>query len=92
MSIPRVTLDDFKTSYHIRADYTDWRKKNSNNTNKVNNACHLLCTAETVAAILSLHDLADHSSAIQSRLEAFQENFRKGLHSLESSGTECENS
>ena len=84
MSIPRVTLDDFQTSYHIRADYTDWRKKNSKDMNKVNNECHLLCTAETVAAILSLHNLADHSSAIHSRLDAFQQNFRKGLHSLES--------
>lgn len=92
MSIPRVTLDNFKTSYHIRADYNDWRKKNSRDMNKINNECHLLCTAETVAAILSLHDLADHSSAIQYRLEDFQQKFRKGLHSLESSSNECENS
>lgn len=85
-SLQRLSLNGVSTTYTIRSDYTNWRKKNargmtlSDEDVLINNDLHLLCTAETCAVILRRFGYEDNCNNILSRLDQFQCDFRKGLN------------
>lgn len=85
--LPRLSIEGFQTSYRLRSDYTKWRKKysiksrtrESGSTIKrslasTSEESDLLCTAETVAAILDIND-KEGGAIIRSKLQNFQEEY-----------------
>ena len=76
--LPRISFEGgrWETQYSLRSDYSNWRKRFSEaNVSSDADGSDLLCTAESVAALLDLSGNEEGGDIIRHRLELFQDGY-----------------
>ena len=78
--LPRISFEGgrWETQYSLRSDYSNWRERFSkanvsSGADKIGS--DLLCTAESVAALLDLNGNEEGGDVIRHRLEFFQDGY-----------------
>lgn len=81
--LPRISFEggQWKTQYSLRSDYSNWRERFSEacvSSDVEDVGSDLLCTAESVAALLDLNGDEEGGDMIRRRLELFQNEYMYG--------------
>ena len=78
--LPRISFEGgrWETQYSLRSDYSNWRERFSEanvSSGADNIGSDLLCTAESVAALLDLNGNEEGGDVIRHRLRLFQDGY-----------------